>query len=338
MLLADLMTATLPVRSAISLPVPPDIDACLEVARRAEALGYESAWLADTGGLDPFVLAAALAKTVAKMRVGIAVSPAYTRTPVVFASMSASVAQLMPGRFVLGLGCSSETIVDRWNGVPFEQPLARVRETVTLVRSMLKGERTSFKGKTVRSDGFRLMALPPEPVPIYVGALKPPMLRLAGEVGDGVAVNLFPASALPRMIGEIERGAARAGRAAAGLEIVCRFQAWVTDDAKGARALIRRFMAGYFTTSVYNAFAEWCGFAEEARAMREAWAKRDREKTEAAFTDAMIDAITLVGSETHCRDRVAEFVAAGLTTPMFHAFAPDPQEAWKTLAALAPSR
>jgi probable F420-dependent oxidoreductase len=330
------MASNLPVRFAISLPVPPGINACLDVARRTEGLGYESAWLADTGGIDPFVLAAALARDVTKMRIGIAVSPAFTRTPLVFASMSASMAQLMPGRFVLGLGCSSETIVDRWNGVPFEKPLLRVRETVTLVRSMLKGERTSFKGRTVRSEGFRLMPLPPEPVPIYVGALKPPMLRLAGEVGDGVAVNLFQASALPRMIAEIARGAAKAGKDAAGLETVCRFQAWVTDDPKGARALLRRFMAGYFTTSVYNAFAEWCGFEEEARAMRDAWTKRDREKTEAAFTDEMIDAITLVGSEAHCRDRVAEFVDAGLTTPMYHAFAPDPAEAWKTLAALAP--
>src|SRR5262249_21663302 len=282
-----------------------------------------------TGGMDPFVLAAALASAVTKMRIGIAVSPAFTRTPVVFASMSSSVAQLMPGRFVLGLGCSSETIVDRWNGVPFEKPLRRGRETVTLVRSMLRGERTGFKGETVRSEGFRLVPLPPEPVPIYVGALKPPMLRLAGEVGDGAAVNLFPASALPRMIAEIARGAAKVGKDAAGLETVCRFQAWVTDDPKGARALLRRSMAGDFTTSVYNSFAEWCGFEEEARAMRDAWEKRDREKTEAAFTDEMIDAITLVGSEAHCRDRVAEFVDAGLSTPMYHAFAPDPAEAWK---------
>jgi probable F420-dependent oxidoreductase len=310
----------------------------LDVARRAEELGYESAWLADTAGPDPFVLAGALSGVVSKMRVGIAVSPAYTRTPPVFAAMTGAAAQLMPGRFILGLGCSSETIVDRWNGVPFEKPLTRVRETVTLVRSILAGERSKFQGKTVRSDGFRLMSLPPQPVPIYVGALRPAMLRVAGEVGDGVAVNLFPVSALPRMIAEVRAGAEKAGRSADDLEIVCRFQCWVTDDPKGARGMIRRAMAGYFTTSVYNAFADWCGFEEEARAMREAWAKRDREKTEAAFTDEMIDAITLIGNEERCRDRVAEFVDAGLTTPMYHAFVPSPEEAWKTLVALAPRR
>ena len=333
------MPPKLPIGTAFSLPVPPDINASIDVARRAEALGYESVWLADTGGIDPYVLAAALAPAVSKLRVGVGVSPAYNRTPVVFASMSGSIAQLMPGRFILGLGCSSETIVDRWNGVPFEKPLARVRETVTLVRSMLAGERSSFQGKTVRSEGFRLLAMPPKPVPIYVGALKPPMLRLAGEVGDGVVVNLFPASALPRMIEEIGKGAAKSAnteKSVDDIEIVCRFQTWVTDDPKGVRALIRRFMTGYFTTSVYNAFAEWCGFTDEARAMRLAWAKRDREGAEAAFTDEMIDAITLIGDEKHCRDRIAEFVDAGLTTPMIHAFAPDPKEAWRTLETLAP--
>lgn len=331
------MAAMPHVRHAISLPLPPDVDTSLETARRAVDLGYESAWLADTAGPDPFVLAAALARRV-PLRIGIGVSPAFTRTPAVFAAMSGTLGQLMPGRFVLGLGCSSETIVDRWNGVPFEKPLARVRETVTLVRAMLEGERSSFRGTTVRSEGFRLASLPTQPVPIYVGALKPPMLRLAGEVGEGVVVNLFPARALPAMLSEVARGAAKAGKSAAGMEVVCRFQAWVTDDPKGARNLVRRFMTGYFTTSVYNAFAEWCGFVEEARAMRDAWAKREREKAEVAFTDEMIDAITLIGSEKHCRDRVAEFVDAGLTTPMYHAFAPDPQEAWRTLVALAPRK
>ena len=326
-----------PTRYALSLPLPPDVPHCLDVAERAAKLGYESAWLADGSGVaDPFVIAAALAARVPSMRVGVGVAPAYTRTPAAFAAMAGALGQLMPGRFILGLGSSSETIVDRWNGVPFEKPLARVRETVTLVRHMLSGERSSFKGKTVRSEGFRLMAVPPEPVPIYVGALKPKMLRVAGEVGDGAIVNLFPAEAMPRMREAIAEGAAKAGKDGSNVEVVCRFQTCVTDRPEKIRALMRRGMAGYFTTSVYNAFAEWCGFEREAREMREAWAKRDREATEKAFTDEMIDAITLIGDEKHCRDRIERFVANGVTTVCIHPFIPDPEEAWKTLAALAP--
>ena len=326
-----------PTRFAISLPLPPDVPHCLEIAERAAGLGYESAWLADGSGVpDPFVLSAALAARVPGMRIGIGVAPAYTRTPAAFAALTGALGQLMPGRFVLGIGASSETIVDRWNGIPFEKPLGRVRETVTLVRAMLTGERSSFKGKTVRSEGFRLMAVPPEPVPIYVGALKPAMLRVAGEVGDGIVVNLFPAEATPRMLEAVAEGAKKAGRDVSNMEVVCRFQTCVTDRPEKVRALLRRGMAGYFTTSVYNAFAEWCGFEQEARGMREAWAKRDREATEAAFTDEMIDAITLIGDEKHCRDRIARFVAKGVTTVCIHPFIPSPEEAWKTFQALAP--
>ncbi|MGH7859499.1 MAG: LLM class flavin-dependent oxidoreductase, partial [Candidatus Binatia bacterium] len=140
----------------------------------------------------------------------------------------------------------------------------------------------------------------------------------------------------PRMLAEMEKGAGKAGRSARGFEVVCRFQTWVTDDPKGARGLIRRFMAGYFTTSVYNSFAEWCGFETEAREMREAWARRDREATERAFTDDMIDRIALVGDAKTVRRKLEEFIAAGVTTPLIHAFAPSPEEAWRTIETLAP--
>lgn len=318
---------------AVSLPLPPDAPRSIEITERAAGIGYEEAWLADgAGGADPFVLAGMLAARVPSLRVGIGVSPVYTRAPAVFAALAGALGQLMPGRFVLGLGASSETIVDRWNGVPFEKPLVRVRETVEVVRAMLSGERSSYRGRTVRSVGFRLLAVPPEPVPIYVGALKPAMLKVAGEVGDGVVVNLFPVSALPAMLEAVRAGAAKRSRDASRMEVVCRFQTCVTDRPEEARAFLRRGMAGYFTTSVYNAFAEWCGFEQEAREMREAWSRRDREATERAFSDEMIDAITLIGSAEHCRERMAAFAAAGVTTAVIHPFVPDP---WPSIAALA---
>ena len=109
-------------RLAASLPVPPDLPACQRVAARAEALGYDSIWIADTGaGPDAFVLAAAVACVTCRLRIGTAVMPVYTRTPSVFAAGAGSVAPLAPGRFVLGLGASSETIVRAWGGVPFER-------------------------------------------------------------------------------------------------------------------------------------------------------------------------------------------------------------------------
>src|SRR6184192_772843 len=219
--------ASAPSRLGASLPLPPDLPMCRRVAARAEELGYESLWVADTGaGPDAFVVAATAALATRRVRIGTAVVPIYTRALPVLAAGAGSCAQLMPGRpFVLGLGVSSETIVDAWGGVPYRRPLRR----------MLAGERVTVEGKTVRSRGFRLVSPPPAPVPVYVGALMPPMLELAGEIADGVILNFMPVDAVPRMLAHVRAGAARAGRDPATLEVVARFQTVVTDDAAAAR-------------------------------------------------------------------------------------------------------
>jgi len=322
---------------AASLPVPPDLPMCRRVARRVEELGYESVWIADTGaGPDAFVVGAAVADATERLRIGTAVIPVYTRSPSVMAAGAGSVAQLAPGRVVLGIGVSSETIVDVWGGVPFEKPFTRIRETVALLRQMLAGERVTFDGKTVRTRNFRLVSLPPKPVPIYLAALMPPMLELAGEIADGIILNFMPADAVPRMLEHVRRGAARAGRDASTLEVVSRFQTIVTDDVPAARAAIRHMMGPYFATSVYNRFVAWCGFEEEARAILDAWRAKDRARNTGAVTDDMIDRLAIIGSAAHCRERLEAFQRAGVTTPMIHPFLFDEASIWKSFESLAP--
>ncbi|HEY3186256.1 MAG TPA: LLM class flavin-dependent oxidoreductase, partial [Solirubrobacteraceae bacterium] len=255
----------------------------------------------------------------------------------VHAAGAGSVAQVAPGRFVLGLGVSSETIVDAWGGVPFRRPLARMRESVGVLRQMLAGERVTFEGRTVRTRGFRLMSPPPAPVPIYVAALMPPMLELAGEVADGVILNFMPVEAVPRMLAHVRAGAGRAGRDPAALEVVARFQTVVTEDAAAARDAIRQMMGPYFATSVYNRFIAWCGFPEEARAIDAAWRAKDRVRNVAAVTDQMVDRLAIIGSAEHCRARLAEFAAAGVTTPMIQPFLFDEAAIWRTFEQLAPA-
>jgi len=209
---------------AASLPIPPGVPASQRLAKRAEELGYESLWIADSGGPDPFVVAAAAAAVTSRVRIGTAVIPAYTRTPPVISCAAASCAELAPGRFVLGIGASSENIVQKWSGVTFERPLSRVRETVGVVRGMLAGEKSDFSGKTLETHGYRLQMLPPSPpIPIHVGALGPPMLELAGEIADGVTLNMMPVEAVPRMLEHVRKGAGKSGRDLTGFEVVARW-------------------------------------------------------------------------------------------------------------------
>lgn len=320
---------------ALSLPIPPDTPTCLDWAARAEGMGFESIWIAETGGPDPFVLAGACAQVTTTARIGLAVSPVYFRTPATIAAATGTVAQLAPGRFVLGLGSSSHAMVENWHGLSFARPVTRVRETVGTVRAMLAGEKVMFEGKTVRTRGFRLLVPPPRPVPIYVGALRPPMLEAAGEVGDGVVVNLFPAAALPSMLEHVATGARRVGKDAGSLECVCRHQVLVTDDREGARKIFRAGLTGYFATPVYNQFLSWYGFEAEAALIEKGFRSGDRELTRQGMSDRVVDALGIFGSREECRERVAAYAAAGVTTAIISPMAFDPDSIRRTIEAFA---
>lgn len=326
-------------RPAITLPVPfLDARACVELGRHAEERwGYDALWLAETAGPDSFTLAGALAQATERATIGTAIVPTYTRTPSVLAMSAASLAELSGGRFVLGLGSSSHAIVEGWHGLAFERPLAHVRECVTILRQALSGERTDFRGELLRSRGFRLGNVPERPVPIYLAALRERMLRLAGELGEGLILNFFPLEALPKILAAYREGAARAGRDASRDEIVCRFQVGVTDDVPAARELVRRAFSAYVATPVYNRFFAWCGFEEEARGVAEAFARRDRRASAAAMSDRMVDAVTVLGSAEACREKVAAFVEAGVTTPVIAPLATAREGVHRAFEAFAPA-
>ena len=216
-------------------------------ARRAEReWGYDAIWLAETNGPDSFSLAGALAMATERATIGTAIVPVYNRTPAVLAMSAATVQQLSGGRFVLGLGSSSHAIIGDWNGVPFERPLAHVRESVDDRASGARRQEDGLRGRpcSARADCGSARARS-QPVPIYLAALREKMLRMAGALGDGLIVNLFPVTALPQILAAYRAGAAEAGRDATDDEVVCRFQVLVTDDVPSARNLVRLAFGGY---------------------------------------------------------------------------------------------
>lgn len=329
---------SLPIRPAISLPIPPDVAACLEKAVWAEQCGYDGVWLADVGTVDALTLAAAIGACTHSLRIGIGVTPVYTRTAAVLASTATTLSHLAPGRFVMGLGASSHTMVENWNGIPFEKPVTRVRETAQLLRKMLAGEKSDFQGATLRSKAFRVSPLPKGAVPIYLAGLRPKMLEMAGEYGDGIVLNSYPLQALPRMLEHVAIGAARAGKKLEELEIVCRHHVIVTDDAAAGREDFRRRFAGYFATEVYNRFLAWAGLQETAATIAEGWVEKDRAKTAGALTDDVVDKLAVIGDAEHCRAVIREHIEAGITTPCINPITSDPAVVQATFEAFSPAR
>ena len=171
-------------RIAVTLPGGPRLEQTIERIRWAEDNGIPDGWFSDAGAPDTLTQIAAIGHQISKLRIGIAVTPVYTRTPSVLAASANVIAQVLPGRFILGLGSSSQTIMGQWNGIPLDKPLTRVKETAIMVRSMLKGEKSDFTDfETLYSRGYR-QAPVENPPPIYLAALRPKMIEMAAEVGD----------------------------------------------------------------------------------------------------------------------------------------------------------
>lgn len=306
-------------RIAVTLPGGPRLEQTIERIRWAEDNGIPDGWFSDAGAPDTLTQVAAIAHQTRSIRIGTAVTPVYTRTPAVLAATANVIAQVLPGRFIMGLGSSSQTIMGQWNGIPLDKPLTRVRETALMVRSMLKGEKSDFTDfETLYSKGYRQ---PPvdNPPPLYLAALRPKMIEMAAEVGDGVIFNLWPQSALPKMMGALRSGAERAGKDWRTVEVVNRAMVLCTDDKARGRELFRAAFGPYYATPVYNKFLAWAGHPAAAQTITEGWAAKDRAKTASALTDELIDEIAIIGSEDEIQARIQADADGGVHT---HIIAP----------------
>jgi probable F420-dependent oxidoreductase len=324
-------------RIAVTLPAGPKLEHTIERIRWAEDHGIPDGWFSDSGAPDTLTQIAAIAHHTRTIRIGIAVTPVYTRTPAVLAASINVIGQVLPGRFVMGLGSSSQTIMGQWNGIPLDKPLTRVKETAVMVRSMLKGEKSDFDLETLYSKGYRQAPLE-NPPPIYLAALRSNMIEMAAEVGDGVIFNLWPKGALPKMMEHVRIGAERAGKKAEDVEIVNRAMVLVTDDKAEGRRLFRAAFAPYYATPVYNAFLAWAGYDDAAATIREGWAAKDREKTGGALTDAMIDEIAIIGTEDEVRARIQEDANGGVHTHIIAPMAASPEALQRTFDAFRGDR
>ena len=290
--------------------------------RHAEVQGYDSAWAPEVMGTDAFTVLAAASQLTQRLRLGTGIVPIYTRTPTTLAMSIATLDALSGGRAVLGLGVSSEVIIGAWHGLPVPKPLGAMREAVEIIRRLLRNERVTIEGQTFRVRNLRPNVPVPadRTIPIYLAALNLGMLRLAGEIADGVILNWLPAAHVPRAIAAIAAGAQRAGRTLADIDIACFIRVCVTDDIDAARQWMRRELTGYAIVDAYHAYFTACGFGADATACRDAWQQGDRTGATQCISETMVHALAAIGSPAACRAQLAAFADAGVTLPIVFPF------------------
>ena len=319
---------SVPQRYGITVPfdgVP--LHAHREWFEEIAALGFTDVWTGEANshdGFTPLALAAAWAPT---LRSGIAIAPTFTRGPALLAQTAASMADAAPGRFALGIGASSPAIVERWNAVPFVDPFERTRDTLRFLRRALAGEKVTERYDTFEVQGFRLGFVPEQPPPVLVAALRPRMLRLAGEEGDGAIVNWLSAD-------DVAQVAPFVGDK----EIVARIFVMPNDDFDAVRSLAARQITSYLTVGAYAKFQEWLGRGPALTPMWDAWAAGDRARALELVPDEVIDDLIVWGTPERIRERVERYVANGVTTtaPSIFASGDAVRETLRTLAPVTP--
>jgi probable F420-dependent oxidoreductase len=293
---------------------------------RLDELGYTDVWTGEANSADGFTPLALAATVSPRLQLGTAVVPVYTRGPGLLAMQAATLAELAPGRFALGVGSSSDVIVERWNAIAFVDPYKRVRDTVRFLRLALTGEKVDAEFETFAVRGFRLGRPIAQPPPVFVAALRPGMLRLAGREADGAILNWLSAQ-------DVLKAAAEVGE---GKEIVARIFVCPTEDSERARFVGRMGIAAYLNVGVYAAFHQWLGRGPHLQPMWDAWRAGDRKGAVAAIPDEVVDDLVVHGSAAQCRQHVQRYVDNGVTVPVL-AILPGGDDLAKVVEQLAPS-
>ena len=302
----------------IGLGIPPiglSIDLCTDLVRRAEERGFDSIWIGEAWGTETCTLVGALLARTQRIHIGTGIVSIYLRPPTLTAMQTATLNLIAPGRARLGLGVSTRNI-NTFHGISWDYPVSRTREYVTILRRVLAGERVTHEGMFYRPHGFQLSMPTAVQVPLYLAAVNPQMLQLAGEIADGVLLAWLPASQVPHSLAEIARGAEKAGRSLSAIDIGCYIHTAVTQDREQTLKQLRRVLVGYCQANTYIQGFRRFGYGDVLDEVHYHWRAGDRAAAEAAIPERMVEELYVFGTVEECQAHIGRFVQAGIQLPV----------------------
>jgi probable F420-dependent oxidoreductase len=298
----------LPPKWGLTLPLPGlTIDRHRFLVERLADLGYTDVWSAEGGGTDAFTPLATVAAWSPSLRIATGIVPVQTRGPAVLAQTAATLAQLAPGRLLLGLGASVPAHVTDINGIPFDEPYKRTRDVLRFVTRALRGEHIAGDFDTFSITGYRLPHPPRDPVKVILGALRPGMLRLGFREGDGAITNLLFPEDVPKILDAV-------GPQPPGKELVVKVFVCPTEDTDYAHRATRPFLAWILNREPYRKFHEWLGNGDLLRESHERWADGDADGAQKALPDEVVEKLFISGSPEECREKILRYHRPGVTT------------------------
>ena len=294
-------------RYGITIPFDGPLHTQRDLVMELADLGYTDVWTAEADGTDGFTPLVLASQWAPSLRLGVAIVPVYTRGPALLAQTVASICEAAPGRFVMGIGSSSNVIVERWNGIPFEEPYKRTRDMTRFLRTALTGEKVKQAYDTFEVNGFTLRRAPEQQPPILIAALREGMLRLAGREGDGAIINWLSADDVATVRPFVDEGGPDK-------EVAARIFVCPNPDTETVRASAKFAIAAYLNVPVYAAFHEWLGRGDQLRGMWDNWNAGDRKAALAAIPDEVVDELIVHGTPEECREHIDRYHEQGVDT------------------------
>jgi F420-dependent oxidoreductase-like protein len=310
-----------------------------EAAILAEELGYSCLTMGESWGEDALTSLAQLAAVTSRIRIGSSIVPVFARSPANLAMTALNLDRMSEGRFFLGLGTSGQLVVQDLHGEKFQKPLTRRREYIDILRKASRGERLDHAGEFFHTQRFRLRFQPYRAhLPIYIASLSPPSLQLTGELADGWLPIFLAPSRMQAAVAELKAGAEAAGRSLSDIAISPQVSIYVTEDIAVARDRERPHIAFYIGGMgvFYHQYMHRIGFGTEADRVRESYLARERERAAELVTDAMVDAVTIIGNPQQCRDQIQAFFTAGVQEIRLVFNEPNKEAYLRAIKAVAP--
>ena len=321
----------------------------LDLTQTAEQLGYDSVWTAEAYGSDAATVLSWLAAGTSRIKLGAGIFQIPARSAAMTAMTAATIDNLSGGRMLLGLGTSGPQVSEGWHGVRFARQLQRTRDYVAVVRMALAHQKVEYHGETLElpmPDGqgkaLKLTIRPvQQTIPIYLAALGPKNVALAGEIADGWMPVLFSPEHTAALHLPLEEGAARAGRTLDGFRICPTVNVLISDDLEGARDAMRPMLALYIggmgsrQQNFYNRLVATYGFEREAAEIQDLYLAGRRSEAMAALPAELIDAVSIVGPRQRAKEKIRAFRDAGVDTLIVAGMAVENEERIKQLHLVA---
>ena len=270
----------------------------------------DSVWIPETWGMEVFSMLSSVSQIVKNSKIGSSIINIYSRTPALVAMGSITLDTLSNGRFIIGLGTSSEPIVQEWHGLDFKNPVHRMREYVEIIRLTMSGNKVNYDGEIFHLKNFNLLIKPPRnQIPIYLAAVNQKMVELTWEIADGVIFYLRPINELRNTIQKMQSKKK--------IDIASQFITCVSNDAEKAIDRAKKTLAFYISVGkIYREFLAKNGFGNETKNIYEEFKKSGFASNHKLVTDTMLDSLIICGTPDDCRKKIVRFINAGITLPI----------------------